>query len=98
MVAVATSSSSGVASASGADDAAETFFRLADTGKAFSQLTLFGDKSLMTNVDFLAQPYDAVAIEQSADSHRTPSGAVIVPSNVALSEPCLVKQNFVISL
>lgn len=92
-MAMATSSSSaGVASASSddADSADMTFFRLADTGKAFSQLTLIGDKSLMKNVDFLAQPYDVVAIEHSADSHGTPSGAVMVPSSAALSEPCLV--------
>ena len=67
------------------------FFRVMDTTKAFSQLTLLGDTSAFLNVDFIAHTFRVVSMERTGLhlSGNQPVKATIVPTGATLSDPYL---------
>lgn len=60
------------------------FFRVLDSSKAFSRLTLLGDTSAMLNVDFLVQTYHATYVEWP-DASTAPVSAIVTPADAILS-------------
>ena len=67
-----------------------------DTARAFSQLTLLGDKTMMHNVDFLIQPFSMASSSSDSSSGTTTSSSrrkqqlpdfvTVVPSKAIFSE------------
>ena len=54
-----------------------------DTARAFSQLTLVGDKSGMLNVDFLVQPFVPIHGDSGGGSQQQ---QLVIPSGATLAE------------